>query len=155
MKIFYNISSVNSELPCFFSVNSLFNCLNIIFQINIWVSVSNCKIIEGKLHDHYLASNIFGILEKYNKSESDSISLSLTTFQWSMPISQWSNIYWMSFHIIGSLKILIVLFGNVTWRIINWESEVKKLSNLENSITQNILNIQHKNKGRIWIAFRI
>lgn len=55
--------------------------------------MSNCKMIEGQLHDYYLASNIFGILEKYSESESDGISLSLTTFQWSVSISQWSNIY--------------------------------------------------------------
>lgn len=93
MKIFYNISSVNSELPCFFSVNSLCQLFEYHFQINIIVSMSNCKMIEGQLHDYYLASNIFGILEKYSESESDGISLSLTTFQWSVSISQWSNIY--------------------------------------------------------------
>lgn len=82
----------------------------LILQINITSSMGNCKIIGGQLYDCYLASNIFGILAKYNNNGSDNISLSLTTFLWLIAISQWSNIYRMSFHIGETLMVLIGLF---------------------------------------------
>lgn len=79
--------------------------------------MGNCTIIGGvggQLYDCYLASNVSGILAKYNNDGSDNISLSLTTFQWFIPISQWSTIYWMSFHAGEAPKILTGLFDNVT-----------------------------------------
>ena len=75
---------MNSELPSVFPMSRIQvfgNALNPILQINITSSMGDCKIIGGgQLDDCYLASSIFGILEKYN-NESDNISLSLTTFQ--------------------------------------------------------------------------
>lgn len=115
-KFFYRTSSMNSELTHLFFLNFFVNriqisanALNPILQINMrrvtarWCGDSSMIIIW---HLIYLENN----------NGNDNVSLCLTTYLWPIPISQQYNIYWMSFHIGGTPKMLIELFDSVAWR---------------------------------------